>query len=682
MSEVQGYQRFFAELKRRRVFRVAAVYGATAFVVVQAADVLQEALRLPEAFLTGVAVLSMLGFPIAIVLAWAYERTPEGVVRTGTATTQEIAEIVAQPASRRWPSGLLALIGVVALAAAAWLTLVRQPSGGSAGGGSPAEASIAVLPFSNLSGDEQTQPFVDGIHDDLLTQLSKIGSIAVISRTSVQEYRNTTKNVRDIAGELGVSTVLEGGVQRAGDQYRINVQLIDAETDAHLWAEQYSGELTTASIFDVQTQIATSIADALEANLTAGERANLERLPTQDLEAYELYQRARSHANAGRKEVDFRTADRLIDRAIERDSSFAEAYAVKAVIASYLYWFFYERTDSLVAAADRFSRRALELAPGLAEGHWARGHYYYRTELDYDRASEEVRLALIGRPGDGEFEGLAGDILRRKGDVEGALSRYQRSVKLAPRDAPGRVNLGETHMLLGDYPAAEEAFVRALELRPDLGNAYRRLARLAVQADGDTAAARRWLEESEDLGVYQSRESGWFELEMLRRNSEAAVEATALWPDGVSGTQFRHWPRALGVGLALRMGGDSVGARTAFDSARVYLEERVESDPTEPRYRSALGLALAGLGHDEEAIREGEEGLLLMPPEREAWRGSWRAINLAQIYAMTGRVEEAIERIEFVLSIPSELSPWTLRLDPAWDPLRGNPRFEALVAGE
>jgi TolB-like protein/Flp pilus assembly protein TadD len=682
MSEVPGYQRFLAELKRRRVFRVAAVYGATAFVVVQVADVLQEALHLPEAFLTGVAVLALLGFPIAIVLAWAYERTPQGVVRTGTATTQEIAEIVAQPATRRWPSGVLALVGIVALAAAAWLTLVRQPSGGSDASGTLADASIAVLPFSNLSGDDETQPFVDGIHDDLLTQLSKIGSITVISRTSVQEYRNTTKNVRDIAAELGVSTVLEGGVQRAGDQYRINVQLIDAETDAHLWAEQYSGELTTASIFDVQTQIAASIAAALEANLTAGERANLERLPTRDLEAYELYQGALAQALSGRQEVEFRTAGRLIDRAIERDSTFAEAYAVKAIIASYMYWFFYDRSDSLVAAADEFSRRALELAPGLSDGHWARGHYYYRTQLDYDRALEEVRLALTGRPGDGEFEGLAGDILRRKGDVEGALARYQRAVKLNPRDASQRLTLGETHMLLRDYPAAEAAFLRALELRPDFGNTYRRLAQLAVQANGDTVAMQKWLEESDDLGVYRPREYGWFELEMLRRNHEAAVEATALWPDGVSETQFRHWPRALGIGFALRMGGDSVGARAAFDEARVHLEELVESDPTEPRYRSALGLALAGLGNDEEAIREGEEGLRIMPPEREAWRGSRRAIDLAQIYAMTGRVEEAIERIEFVLSIPSELSPWILRLDPAWDPLRGNLRFEALVVGE
>ena len=680
MSEVPGYQRFLAELKRRRVFRVAAVYGATAFVVVQVADVLQEALHLPEAFLTGVAVLALLGFPIAIVLAWAYERTPQGVVRTGTANTQEIEEIVALPAARRWPSGALALVGIVALAAAAWLTLVRQPSAGS---GPPTDASIAVLPFSNLSGDEETQPFVDGIHDDLLTQLSKIGSLKVISRTSVQEYRNTTKNVRDIAAELGVATVLEGGVQRVADRYRINVQLIDADTDAHLWAEQYSGELTTANIFDVQTRIATSITDALKANLTAGERASLERLPTEDLEAYELYRGARAMSRSNLK-VDLLTGDRLVSRAIHRDSSFAEAYALKAVIATNQYWFYHDRSDSIVAAADALSRHALALAPDLPEGHWARGHFYYRTRLAYDRAMAEVEQALRGRPGEADFEGLAGDILRRKGDFRGALERYKRAFDLAPRDGAAAGIIGQTHNLLREYDQGEALLLRAIELKPDYGLAYHQLAQSRILAAGDTAGARRWLEEAHELGVYDPRfEVGLVNLAMLERVPDVALEAMEVGDDEVeSDNQFTYIPRSLGAGLALRLKGDSAAARAAFDSARVILEALVNEDSTEPRYRSSLGLALAGLGQAEEAIREGEEGLRLMPPEREAWRGTWRVYDLARILAMTGRIDQAIDQLEFLLSIPSNHSVWTLRLEPAWDPLRGDPRFEALAAGD
>jgi len=690
MSETPGHQRFFAELKRRHVFRVSAVYGATAFVIVQAADVLQEALRLPEAFLTGVAVLALLGFPLAVALAWAFDRTPQGVVRTEAATTQEIQEIVAQPASRRWPSGLLALVGIAALAAAAWLTFVRAPSGAAtgseavdAGGVVPAEASLAVLPFANLSGDEETRPFADGLHDDLLTQLSKIGALTVISRTSVQEYRNTTKNVREIASELGVATVLEGGVQRAGDRYRINVQLIDADTDAHLWAEQYDGELTTANIFDVQTDIATSIADALQANLTAGEREQLERLPTESLEAYQYYQRARERRRFY-EETDLRTGDRLVSQAIELDPEFAEAWALKAVIASEIYWFYYDRSDSVVAASDRMSRRALELAPGLAEGHWARGHYYYRTQLDYEPAMAEVERALESRPGESDFESLAGDILRRKGEMREALGRYERTVELAPRDPNTHFISCETRRLLREYAAADASCERALELQPDYIAVYHQLALIRIAAAGDTATARRLMVEATTQGVGRASLELFqqYDLEMMARNPRAAVAVAASFEEGAHSNQFQYLPATLAAGLAHRLAGDSAASRAAFDSARVEMQALVDADPTEPRYRSALGLALAGLGRNEEAIREGEEGLRLMPPEKEAWRGAWRVADLARIEAMTGRHDEAIERLEYLLSVPSDLSVWSLRLDPAWDPLRANPRFEALVAEE
>jgi len=688
MSETPGHQRFFAELKRRHVFRVAAVYGATAFVIVQAADVLQEALRLPEAFLTGVTVLALLGFPLALVLAWAYDRTPQGMVRTEAATAKEIEQIVAEPASRRWPSGLLALVGIVALAASAWLTFVRAPSGAATGSGAvaadgpvPAEASIAVLPFANLSGDEETQPFADGLHDDLLTQLSKIGALTVISRTSVQEYRTTTKNVREIASELGVATVLEGGVQRAGDQYRINVQLIDAATDAHLWADQYSGELTTANIFDVQTDIATSIAEALQANLTAGEREQLERLPTGSLEAYEFYQQARERRR-GYLGRDLRSADRLVTRAIELDPEFAEARALKAVIASELYWFFYDRSDSIVAAADELSRQALELAPDLAEGHWARGHYWYRTRLDYDRAMAEVERALASRPGESDFVALAGDILRRKGEMRAAVERYERAVELAPRDANVHDIVCETWLLLRVYERARPVCERARELQPDLFHANSMLAQIEIGEAGDTAAARRWLTEAVDAGSGQAAAYENFELydlALLERDPGAVLEEARAFGDGAINSQFRYLPVPLAEAFAHRLAGNAEAARAAFETARLELQALVDADPEEPRYRSALGLALAGLGRQEEANREGQEGLRLMPPEKEAWRGSWRLTDLARIEAMTGREDAAIERLERLLSMPSDLSVWSLRLDPAWDPLRGNPRFESLV---
>jgi TolB-like protein/Flp pilus assembly protein TadD len=667
-----------------------AVYGVVGFVVLQIMELVVPALLLPEWTYRFVGVLLLVGFPVALVLAWAFEMTPDGVQRTRRADPGEITQIVAAPAAKRWPVGLAAAGGTALLLIGAWFVLGRPGPGGEVGdseaigtaGPTPAEASIAVLPFSNLAADQETQPFVDGIHDDLLTQLSKIGALTVISRTSVLEYRNTTKNVRDIAAELGVATVLEGGVQRAGDRYRINVQLIDADTDAHLWAEQYSGELTVANIFEVQTRIAMSIAGALESTLTSGERENLERLPTEDLEAYEAYQRARELAWSG-VESEMRTGDRLTSHAIERDSSFAEAYALKAVFASLLYWFHYDRSDSIAAAARDLSARALELAPGLPEGHWARGHYYYRIRLDYDRSLEEVELALRGRPGEADYEALAGDNLRRKGDMRGALERYLRTVELAPRTADAAQTVAQTYGLLHEYDAAERWYLRSNTLRPDIADVYNGLARVRIQAAGDTAGARRWLAEAVELGVYYHDDQlNLVGLEMIARNPEASVRAAESWPGGVYSNQFQYWPTALAVGLALQLGADTVEARAAFDSARAILEPLVAVDPTEPRYRSALGLALAGLGRGEDAVREAEEGVRLMPPEREAWRGMWRVHDLAHAYAMTGRTEEAIDRLEFLLSVPSDVSVWLLRFDPAWDPLRGHPRFEALVAAE
>ena len=692
MSEISGYQRFFAELKRRRVFRVMAVYGAVAFVILQVADIALPGLGLPEWTITLILVLTVLGFPIAIVLAWAFDMTPEGMQRTDKALPGEITQIVDAPAGNRWPVGLAAAGGTALLLVGAWLVLGRPAPGDAnleadpagvaeAAADAPAPASIAVLPFTNLSGDDETQPFVDGLHDDLLTQLSKIGALTVISRTSVQEYRNTTKNVRDIADELGVATVLEGGVQRAGEQYRINVQLIDADTDAHLWAEQYSGELTTANIFDVQTRIATSITAALETSLTVGERESLERLPTEDLEAYELYQAARELSRAN-GEADLRAADRQVSLALERDSSFAEAVALKSVLAGLLYWYYYERSDSVVAAADEFSRKSLELAPGLAEGHWARGHFYYRTQLDYDRATEQVEQALRKRPGEADIVGLAGDILRRKGDMGGALARYRQAFELAPRDGSTATMIGQTLGLMREYSEGATALRRAIELDPGSRTAHYQLARNRVLAEGDTAAARLLFEEAIGLGTYYRR--GEFrlpELLVLERNPDAAIASLG---EGEMDTdnQFTFAPGSLTIGLLLSLKGDTVAARSAFDEARVTLEALVAEDPTEPRYRSALGLALAGLGLDEEAILEGEEGLRLMPIEREAWRGTYRLMQLTQIYAMTGRIDEAIASLERLLAVPSDFSIWSLRLDPSWDPLRGDPRFEALIAGD
>jgi len=706
MPETPGYQRLFAELKRRKVFKVAAVYGAVTFGVLQAADVLVPAMDLPEAVVRGIALVCILGFPIALVLAWAFETTPEGVRRTSHAEPEEIRDIVSAPRGRRWPSGILALAGTLMLIIGGWLALSSR-EGGSASvdaaapsaasrsatasgrsGAPDGRTSIAVLPFRNMSGDPETQPFTEGIHDDLLTQLSKINSLKVISRTSVEEYRDATKSIPEIGRELGVGNILEGGVQSAGGAFRINVQLIDAESEGHLWAEQYEGELTVANIFQVQSEIADEITEALRARLTAEERAAIARTPTEDFDAYQDYLQARTYFLESYLESNFRSADQIASRVIERDPNFAEAYALKGATGTMLYWFFFDRSDSIVAASRQLIDRSLELSPDLPEGHAALGHWYYRTQLDYDRALKELKIARAARPSDTGFETTIASVLRRKGDMEEAIASFERGAELDPRSAMAPYSVGETLMLVRRFEEAEKWFRRAIDVRPDFELPYSYMARLRLQTEGDTAGARQWLVRKADRGLTDDQFDFTFvDLGLLEAGPTTARDSGQSLSfmrasGGPIDNQFRYTPMSLLSGELRRKIGDSRGAAAAFDSARVALEALVAAHPDEPRYRSSLGLALAGLGRADDAIREGREGLRLMSPDVEAWRGTYRVVDLARIYAMTGRTDEAIDQLEYAMSIPGDLSRWELRLDHTWDPLRGDPRFEALIAAD
>jgi TolB-like protein/Flp pilus assembly protein TadD len=705
MSETPGYQRLLAELKRRKVFKVAAVYGAVGFGVLQAADILVPAMDLPDSVVRGIALVCILGFPIALVMAWAFETGPDGVRRTPDPEPGEITQIVSAPRARRWPSGILALAGTAALIVGGWMALSsRSGASGSADGpvaasepsGASATAvddrtSIAVLPFRNTSGDPDTQSFTDGVHDDLLTQLSKIRSLKVISRTSVEEYRETTKSIPEIGKELGVDNIMEGGVQSAGGAFRINAQLIDAASEGHVWAEQYEGDLSVANIFQVQSEIADAITEALRAQLTESERAAIARTPTEDFDAYQDYLQARAYFLESYLESNFRSADAIVSRVLERDPEFAEAWALKGAVGSMLYHFHFDRSDSIVAASREWIERSLELEPELPEGHAALGHWYYRTRLDYDQALRELEIALAARPSDAGFETTLASVYRRAGDMDQAIEHFEIGVDLDPRSAMAPYSVGETLVLLRRYQDAEPWLRRAMEIRPDFAYPYQYMSMVSLRAEGDTAGARLWLQRMSERGLgYGDAEFNRIDLDLLvvRPESESLDEdrekvlETIRRFDGPLSNQFRYMPLSLLSGLVRRQMGDPTGAAVAFDSARTVLSALVTQDPEEPAYRSSLGLALAGLGLDEEAITEGREGLRLMPPEVEAWRGGRRVIDLARIYAMTGRPDEAIGQLEHIMSIPSDMSAWELRLDPMWDPLRGDPRFEALLAEE
>ncbi len=466
------YQVFFAELKRRQVFKIAAVYGAVAFAVMQAADIAFPRLGLPDWTVTFVVALAAIGFPIAILLAWALEMTPEGVKKTEPARTGELEAIVALPTRSRWPAGLLALAGILLLAMGGWWVYRDGATEEAALADSARPRSIAVLPFDNLSGEEANEYFSDGITDDIITHLSKLSELKVISRTSVMRYKETDKSLRQIAGELGVATVLEGGVQRSGDRVRINAQLIDASTDEHLWAEQYNALLT--DVFAIQTDIALQIASALQAQLSPQERGRVESTPTENLEAYNLYLQGRFFWNK-RTAEGLRTGLDYFQQALEVDPDFALAWVGVAdsytILASWGYLSVEETYESAKSAA----LKALENDEALGEAHITLAQILQQYEWEHERSVAEFERGIALSPGYATGHQWYGNTLLTLGRLDEGLAELERALELDPLSLIINQNLGAALRQKGEFERAIERFQNVERLDPDFPGTYQEL---------------------------------------------------------------------------------------------------------------------------------------------------------------------------------------------------------------
>ena len=696
-ARTPGYQRFFAELKRRRVFRVAAVYGATGFVVLQAADLLVAGLGLSDAVLQTATVLVLLGFPIALVLAWAYDRTPTGLRRTDPAASGELEAIAAEPAARRWPSGLFALAGVILLVAGAWW-VGRSTAPDQAGGNSGAAAvdpgaggvasarpvaaahvsdkrrTLAVLPFDNLSGDAETEPFVAGVHDDLLTQLSKIGALRVTSRTSVKDYRDTDKSIPEIAGELGVETVLEGGVQQAGNQLRVNVQLIDPATDEHVWAETYDAELTAENVFAIQSRIARSVAAALEAELSPAEDATLDVVGTRDLEALAAYHSGREAWYArGTAQVDS-AAVASFERAVAIDPGFADAWAGLAMILS---WSAQARSDVDLERAREAIDRARALAPESAETELARGYYAYYAEGDFDEALAHFRTADRLRPSDAAVAQAIAYILRRQGDWDGSIREFRSAIQLDPRNPDAYAALAETYTWVRRYRAAGATIDRGLRLAPESARLIEQKINNLVALDRDPAPADRFVEDlpasvRENVLVRMARaDLAW----MDGRVEESIRILRSLEPADVQ----EELVRSLSLGLRER-------SRGAWDAARIAGEtvERVaERSITDRSGWQAAFLANAhALQADttraiEFAARAAEQAGRSEDALTSAQVRAWASVASIQV----GDFEDAAKRLRQLASVPSVVPTVAmLQRAPVLEEFRGSPEYSDVLA--
>ena len=545
------------------------------------------------------------------------------------------------------------------------------------------EKSIAVLPFENLSADPENVFFADGVQDEILTNLAKIADLKVTSRGSVMQYRAPMRNLREISGALGVAHILEGNVQRAANRVRVSAQLIDARTDTHLWAENYHRPLD--DVFAIQTEIAKTVADQLQAKLSPAEKAAIEQPPTTDLVAYDRYLRGRRSLTQqtfdARMIAHARQGIHLLDQAVAHDPAFYLAYCELARAHEHLYFLGADHTPARVAQARRALEKALSLAPERGEAHLAAAWVSYHCELDYKTARAELAIARRGLPNDSAIPGLAGAIARRQGQWKECTENMERAAELDPRNGYLLQQISQTYNFLRHYLDMAGALDRAIAASP--GDATSRVARALVDLEsrGETQSARETIHSivAEDPSAVDAIAEQWFYLALCRRDAnETARDLASIAPEGTVPVNVRM-PKNFCEGIAARARGDTSAAEAAFASARVEMAKLVDEEPEYAQALSVLGMSEAGLGNRHDAVQHSRRAVELFPVTKDAITGAEILRNLAITYAWAGEKDLALERLEEVVRIPGPISYGQLHLHPWWDPLRDDPRFEKLV---
>ena len=549
----------------------------------------------------------------------------------------------------------------------------------------PVAVGIAVLPFKNLSNDREDASFADGIQDDLLTKLAKIANLKVISRTSVMGYQGK-QNTREIGKALDVTHLLEGSVRKTGAWLHVNVQLIDAHTDSHVWAEEYDRDLK--DMFAVQSEIAQKVAGQLHAKISAAERLAIERPPTVDLTAFNLYSRAKNLVLAWSYSTNERgnllKAVDLLNQAVAHDPTFFQAYCQLAWTQDQIYFFGFDHSPARLALAKAAIQAAFRLRPDSGETHLARAEHFYRGYLDYNSALDELKTARQTLPNDARLLELKGYIERRRpsGNQEEALHNFERAVELDPRNVSLLRQTAFSYDYLRRYRDEEAIYDRALAIDPN--NVITKVMRAPVEFDwkADTTPLHQLIDEvrTKDPTAIQDLAEDWLACALAERDPAAAADAlAALGENNVGNTTVKFSPRFV-KGLIARMTNNDPEARAAFTAARAEQEKVVRAHPDDGGALSVLGLIDAALGRKEDALREGRRAVELLPMEKDAINGTRMIASLANIAAWVGDKDLACQQLAVAISPPSQLSYGQLKLLPFWDPLRGDPCFEKIVA--
>jgi TolB-like protein/Flp pilus assembly protein TadD len=656
---------FFKELQRRKVYRVAAAYIIAAGFIIQIGSAVFPAWELPNWTLRLVVVLLLVGFPIALILSWAYDVTAEGIRPTPT--------VSAPGTHRRRNLILLIATGVIVSAAAGVLLLPRASA-------RKIDKSIAVLPFENLSDEKENAYFADGIQDDILTNLSKIGDLKVISRMSVMSYRGEgVRNAREIGKALGVAALLEGSVRRVGNRVRVNVQLINASNDEHVWAEDYDRDLT--DVFAIQTDLAQKIASALQAKLSPNEKARLDHRPTQNPDAYLLFVQAHDYANRAEMFHDTSLkAEPLFEQAIKLDPNFAAAFAGLSMVESWVYHSF----DPVPARREKArlnAEEAVRLQPDLPEGHLALGFSYYYGDRNYERALDEFDIARRGLPNESQAYAAIGAIQRRQGKWAESNANLEKAATLDPKNTDVLVNLCFSYVAQRKFETADKFLDRAIAASPQAFQPRALKAFIAVLWRGDLGTAEKVFSsippETDPNGL-MTWSQAWI-LTLERKFPEALQVLERFHSETMFTTTTAPAPKALLQGLIHLLQGDKTKAQPELQHARLISEKLLREAPEDSARHAQHGLILAALGQKQEAIAEGKRAVELLPESKDALDGPQATANLAQIYAWTGEFDEAFRLLDHLFSVPSNLSVPMLKLDPAWDPLRQDLRFQALI---
>jgi TolB-like protein/class 3 adenylate cyclase/Tfp pilus assembly protein PilF len=599
---------------------------------------------------------------------------------------------------RRWPRLLLIivlLVVAIALVASSLIylhrpsppatTAVTRATAGSIAAHIP-EKSIAVLPFQNLSEEKENAYFADGVQDEILTGLAKVADLKVISRTSVMQYKGSPKqNLRTIANALGVAHVLEGSVQRFGGRVRVNAQLIDARTDSHLWAESYDRDV--ADVFAIESEVAEAIVAQLKASLSESEKAAIDVRPTADLQAFDLYLQAKQLINTFHETPDWKEtllkALRLLDEAISRDGNFALAYCLATRANVALYWFNLDHTPVRLAQARAMAQKALTLAPDSGEAHLAQALIYYHGDRDYARAREELAIARRTLPNNAEVYSVTGWIDRRQGRWEDAVKNLEKAAELDPRNSIVLNDLAVLYDVLRRYDDEESVFDRAIAANPSSAT-YFQLEHAGIELQKGNIKTARNLLNSLPAGYDPAgaTTSTRINLALYERDAASAAKIVAASNlEELVGSTGSLLPRSWFQALIARAQGDAQKARDAFVIARSKIEAKLQQQPNDGLSLSIAALIDAGLGRDKEALVKGGRAAELRAISDDALDGAVVIANLAMTYAWLGDNDSAIERLNFLAKTPGGPDYGQLKFDPAWDSLRGDPRFAKIVEG-